>query len=335
MNSCLVSIGMPVYNGGEDLRHALDSLLAQTHSNFELIISDNASTDEATLQISEEYAAKDSRIRLTRQPVNQGATENFLWVLEQARGEYFMWAAHDDTWSANYVEVLASRLDDSMDAVLATAATKVQSTSRSGATKQEIIPEAPNGKRSVALDLFIEFNACVWIYGLYRKEWVAKAAPELRQYPLLSGDVIWIFGLLLNERITGDSGTTFFYTADHRKRKRLTYRQTMQIWWTVAHEITRLAWLRSPSNERLNGVCKAWWFVYRHHVRRKNPIRTVIRFLELGVRWSWFGLERAVHRLATLLASVIRLVCPRSDQRNRQGISSTDRDWMKEDRYAA
>ena len=68
MNSRLVSIGMPVYNGGEDLRRALDSILAQTHTNFELIISDNASTDELTKALTEEYARKDARIRLTRQP---------------------------------------------------------------------------------------------------------------------------------------------------------------------------------------------------------------------------------------------------------------------------
>jgi len=91
----LVSIGMPVYNGAKFIREALDSLLAQTFTDFELIISDNASTDE-TEAICREYAAKDARIRYIRQPENRGALANFQFVLDEAVGEYFMWAAADD-----------------------------------------------------------------------------------------------------------------------------------------------------------------------------------------------------------------------------------------------
>jgi glycosyltransferase involved in cell wall biosynthesis len=90
-----VSIGMPVFNGEPFIREALDSLLAQTFSDFELIISDNGSTD-GTEAICREYAATDPRIRYVRQPKNRGALFNFQFVLDEARGEYFMWAAHDD-----------------------------------------------------------------------------------------------------------------------------------------------------------------------------------------------------------------------------------------------
>jgi len=98
----LVSIGMPVYNGARYIREALDSLLGQTFTDFELIISDNASTDN-TEAICREYAAKDERIRYIRQPHNLGASANFKFVLDEALGEYFMWAAHDDKWSSNYL----------------------------------------------------------------------------------------------------------------------------------------------------------------------------------------------------------------------------------------
>lgn len=90
-----VSIGMPVYNGAKFIREALDSLLAQTFIDFELIISDNASTD-GTEAICREYAAEDQRIRYVRQAQNLGAAANFKYVLDEAVGEYFMWAAHDD-----------------------------------------------------------------------------------------------------------------------------------------------------------------------------------------------------------------------------------------------
>jgi len=102
-----VSIGMPVYNGAKFIREALDSLLAQSFRDFELIISDNASTDE-TQSLCEAYARQDSRISYIRQAKNLGAVPNFLFVLRQSRGTYFMWAAHDDIWAANWLETLVN-----------------------------------------------------------------------------------------------------------------------------------------------------------------------------------------------------------------------------------
>lgn len=114
----LVSIGLPVYNGERFLREALDSLLAQEHRHFELIISDNASTDE-TPQICAEYAARDSRIRYIRRKNNEGAVNNFNLVLKLAEGDFFMWAASDDLWEATYISSLLRLLTADAGAVLA------------------------------------------------------------------------------------------------------------------------------------------------------------------------------------------------------------------------
>lgn len=100
-----ISIGMPVYNGEKYIREALDTLLSQSFTDFELIISDNASTD-STEAICRSYAEADTRVRYFRQAQNLGAEGNFKFVLEQACGEYFMWAAHDDRWSKNWLEQL-------------------------------------------------------------------------------------------------------------------------------------------------------------------------------------------------------------------------------------
>lgn len=100
-----VSIGMPVYNGEKTICDSLDSLLAQTFQDFEIIISDNASVD-GTAGICQKYCARDARIRYIRQPENRGAVANFQFVLDQAKGEYFMWAAADDMWSSNWLETL-------------------------------------------------------------------------------------------------------------------------------------------------------------------------------------------------------------------------------------
>lgn len=98
-----VSIGLPVFNGEKSIAQALDSLLAQTFTDFELIISDNASTD-ATSLIGAEFASRDSRIKYVRQSENIGAFLNFKYVLQKAQAKYFMWAAADDYW---YPEFLA------------------------------------------------------------------------------------------------------------------------------------------------------------------------------------------------------------------------------------
>jgi len=96
---------MPVYNGEEYIAEALDSLLAQTFSDFEIIVYDNVSTD-STASIVQSYAFRDRRVRLCRQTSNIGAAENFIAVLQQASGRFFMWAAHDDIWAENWLEVL-------------------------------------------------------------------------------------------------------------------------------------------------------------------------------------------------------------------------------------
>ncbi len=115
-----VSIGLPVYNGADYLDVALDSLLAQTFTDFEIIISDNASTD-GTEAICRRYAAQDSRIRYHRNPANLGAARNYNQTLSLARGEYFKWAAHDDTCAPQFLERCVWVLDRSPSVSLAYA----------------------------------------------------------------------------------------------------------------------------------------------------------------------------------------------------------------------
>ncbi len=90
-----VSIGLPVFNGEKYLAKALDSLLAQEYEDFELVISDNASTDK-TGQICEKYARSDRRVRYYRNKHNIGLAPNHNLVFSLSRGEFFKWAAHDD-----------------------------------------------------------------------------------------------------------------------------------------------------------------------------------------------------------------------------------------------
>lgn len=113
-----VSIGMPVYNGGKSLEAVLTSLRRQTMSDIEIIISDNGSTDD-TPDICRRAAEADPRIRCFRQPQTVCATDNFNFVLQKARAPYFMWAAHDDFRSDNYLEVLVPALEANPATILA------------------------------------------------------------------------------------------------------------------------------------------------------------------------------------------------------------------------
>lgn len=111
-----VSVGLPVYNGANTIRQAITAMLGQTFPDFELIISDNASTDN-TLEICEAAARSDTRIRVVRQEKNRGAIANFEAVLNEARGQYFMFAAADDWVEPHFIEEALAALEAAPDAI--------------------------------------------------------------------------------------------------------------------------------------------------------------------------------------------------------------------------
>jgi glycosyltransferase involved in cell wall biosynthesis len=98
----LVSIGLPTYNRVATLQRAVESALRQDYENIELIISDNGSTDK-TQATCLAASQRDGRVKYTRQQSNQGALANFLVVLREARGEFFMWLADDDWLDRSYI----------------------------------------------------------------------------------------------------------------------------------------------------------------------------------------------------------------------------------------
>jgi glycosyltransferase involved in cell wall biosynthesis len=117
MSTPRVGVGLPVFNGAKYIAEAIESLLAQTFSDFELVISDNASTD-ATEEICRDFASRDSRIRYFREPRNRGAAWNFNRTVELARGEYFKWLSHDDVIGPHYLARAVDVLDQDRATVL-------------------------------------------------------------------------------------------------------------------------------------------------------------------------------------------------------------------------
>lgn len=112
-----VSIGLPVFNGARFLAKVLDAVLGQNYDDFELVISDNASTD-ATPEILREYAARDPRIRLFRQPFNIGIGNNWSFVARQARGRWLHWISCNDEYSPHLLRDCVDVLRQDEEAVL-------------------------------------------------------------------------------------------------------------------------------------------------------------------------------------------------------------------------
>jgi glycosyltransferase involved in cell wall biosynthesis len=113
-----LTIGLPVYNGEKYVAESIEALLGQTFEDFELIISDNASTDD-TRDICRRYAKQDGRIRYTRQPKNIGSAPNHNFLLQQSRGELFKWTAADDLYARDLLQHCVDALDEFPQVVLA------------------------------------------------------------------------------------------------------------------------------------------------------------------------------------------------------------------------
>lgn len=114
----MVGIGLPVYNGARFLASALESLLAQDFTDFEIVVTDNASTDDS-LAIARSFARADSRVRVHHEPTNRGAAWNFNEAFRLSRGKYFKWAAHDDRYEPTFLGRCLEALERNPDVTLA------------------------------------------------------------------------------------------------------------------------------------------------------------------------------------------------------------------------
>jgi glycosyltransferase involved in cell wall biosynthesis len=168
---------LPVYNGERFLRRSLDALLAQSFRDFELVISDNASTD-ATPLIVAEYAARDARVRSLRATANAGVEANFRRVLTESCGRYFMWAGCDDWWAPTFVERVVGVLERDQRAVVAMS--DVEREDESGATLDTVrfsgaMDPSQMTPRRLAMQLAGGRPFHLFVYGLFRADVLQRA----------------------------------------------------------------------------------------------------------------------------------------------------------------
>ncbi|MBK8935905.1 MAG: glycosyltransferase family 2 protein [Chloroflexi bacterium] len=194
MNNPKVSIGLPVYNGEKYVSRAIESVLAQTYANFELIISDNASTD-GTGAICQAYAANDSRIRYYRQEQNLGAAPNFNYVFELARGEYFQWLASDDMLAPEFLSRCVPTLDNDPTTVLCFCwAEYIDEQDRPVSTCELALRIDDARPRTRFHEILLGWHNSFYVFGLIRVSALKQTKLIL---PHTHGDTILIARLIL------------------------------------------------------------------------------------------------------------------------------------------
>jgi glycosyltransferase involved in cell wall biosynthesis len=318
----LVSIGLPVYNGERSIRKALESLLAQTYDQLEIIVCDNVSTD-GTPAVVTEYAARDSRVKYIRNERNlghRGSHGNFRRTLSHARGKYFMWAAADDYRPPTGVECCVQALERNPRAVMAHGPVDVTFRNRPGAvvpvanamdlTSDDVSERVRTFVSSVA------HNAI--LYGLYRTDALAKTvfgAHFGHDYlavlqTCVLGPIEYVPTTLLQYRQRGDALDAVMYPVQPVTLKDLlTYQgvRRYKCWQTLVMGCRYLATLDGPTRtDRLMGAS-----VFVGAFARRYPVhltRELLFLLLAPLAWLCAPMVPAGVRLKnTLKASGLRV----------------------------
>lgn len=271
----LVSIGMPVYNGERFLEIALNSLLGQTWQDFELIISDNGSTDK-TEKICRQYAQADPRIRYVRNAQNLGAGWNFDRVVELATGKYFKWACHDDLCSLEFVQRCLDILEQDSKTVLAYPKTLIIDEHGSEIEKYEdefnLRSPEPDQRFKKYHHLVRYGHQCHPFHGLIRREILTKLLP-LGSYP--SSDLVLLGKLTLYGKFY-EVPNYLFWKRDHPDTSVRAHRRFRE----------RIAWYDPRQKGKLHLTRWKWLKEYLQAIQNA-PLDWEERFSCYGQMLSW------------------------------------------------
>ena len=282
-----LTIGMPVYNGENYLAQAIDSILNQTYTDFELVISDNASRD-ATPDIVLDVAAKDRRVRYVRNPQNMGASYNFNRTFALARGEFFRQAAHDDTLAPTCLERCIEVLDRDPSVSLAyTRSVCIDESDRvlaEYANVMHFVSDDPTERFAAhlrrAFDRSPEANhgsnpACNPIFGIGRTAMLART-PMVANY--IASDMILLGELALYGKLYEVPETLFFIRA-----------HPTTSWAQNPTALDVAAWF-DPANRRrvMSYLPHARWFYEYLRAIRRAPLSVEERqgCFDLLIRWA-------------------------------------------------
>jgi glycosyltransferase involved in cell wall biosynthesis len=246
-----VSIGLPVFNGDKYLRETIDSILAQTFTDFELVISDNASTDR-TEEICKEYAASDSRIRYYRNPENIGGGKNFSRTFELSRGEYFHSPGHDDVLARDFIAKSVEVLDTDPTVILCYSTTiKIDDEGgHTGTVDYDIALSIKPYERF--RELTHSGHDCLTSHGLYR---TAVFKQTGLQFNYSDGDRVYLSELGLYGR--------FYRIPEPLFHKRYHSQMSTEVYDNF---IKRMAWFNPTDKEKIQNDLQLMLVWFRHYL---------------------------------------------------------------------
>jgi glycosyltransferase involved in cell wall biosynthesis len=242
MSTPTVSIGLPVYNGQNYLAAAVESVLAQTYTDLELIICDNASEDDTAL-ICRSFAERDSRVRYYRNPTNLGAAANHNKCFELASGKYFRWLSHDDVIKPRYIQACVEALTENSQAVLAQC---IVHCIRENGEVFEVYDHSVHGTGSrhqhERFRAAVETYRCLEIFGLIRTDILSNS---ILHRPYAGADQALIIEMALRGPFVLVP-ECLFLNRDHPGRSsRWKDRMELFTWWT---------------GQRGKWICSSWIF---------------------------------------------------------------------------
>lgn len=278
-----VTIGLPVYNGERYLAEALESLLAQSYTEFEVVISDNASIDR-TEEICRSFADRDERVRYVRADVNRGGTWNFNRVVELSRGEYFRWAAHDDAVAPTYLQRCLDVLENDPRAVL--AHTRVELIDAGGRSLGTY--DGPRARREDERAWVRFHDAALWsgrnhlIFGVMRRHLLDRI-PPYGSHGNADGVLLARLSLL----------GTFVTIDEPLQRMRVHEEQASTLYGVDRGSVDYRAWRQwidaSDADRRFEFP---YWRIWAEHARSIGVVRGLapsdrVRCLPTIAQWAW------------------------------------------------
>lgn len=210
-----ISVGLPVYNGERFVAEAIDSVLQQTYSDFELIISDNASTDR-TEEICRAYVSQDQRVKYYRSAENVGAARNIRHVFERSSAPYFKWLCHDDTCGPRFLEKCVTVLDECPNVVVCHSRSAFIDEQGNFLREHNVGCHLQSSRPSDRARQYILQSTDSYhaVYGLIRKAALKKTSLLA---PYVNSDVVLILQLALLGEIYEVSDVLLFFR-DHLDR---------------------------------------------------------------------------------------------------------------------
>jgi len=191
-----VSVGIPTYNRPSGLLRTIQQITAQTYTNLEIIISNNASTDVMVAAVANQCAKLDPRIKVINQPVNLGLVRNFKFVLQTATSDYFMWAADDDEWDTHFIETCVEHMvSHDVGTVMPGFQRHFRALNRKGVAQ---LPKMEGKDRFGDVMSFYACEAHSMFYGLHRKSSIAW---YMEEEDSLNDDEYFLMRQILNHGI--------------------------------------------------------------------------------------------------------------------------------------